>query len=135
MTAPAATAHHKFCCKAPMMIVNSPMKPFSNGKPIEERVMIRKTTAYIGMTLESPPNCAISRMPSFIDDADDQEQRARRDSVIDLLDDASIQAIRVQCKHAERNEAHVAHRRVGNELLHVRLHHRDQRPIDDGDNR
>ena len=36
---------------------------------------------------------------------------------------------------ARRHEAHVAHARVGDELLEVLLHHRDQGAVEDGDHR
>ena len=36
---------------------------------------------------------------------------------------------------AERDEAHVADRRVGDQLLHVRLDERHERAVDDGDDR
>jgi hypothetical protein len=55
--------------------------------------------------------------------------------VVDLLDDAAIQAVRVKRKHAEHDKAHVADRRVRNKLLHVRLHHGYERAIDDRDDR
>ena len=44
------------------MIANSPMNPFSSGNPIDDIVMIRNTIAYIGITLDSPPNWEISRV-------------------------------------------------------------------------
>ena len=38
------------------------MKPFSAGRPMDDIVMIRKTAAYTGITLESPPYSEISRV-------------------------------------------------------------------------
>ena len=41
----------------------------------------------------------------------------------------------VQRENAQRAEAQVAHRAVGDQLLHVLLHHADQRAVDDADDR
>ena len=38
------------------------MNPFSVGSPIDDIVMIRKTAAYTGITLERPPYSEISRV-------------------------------------------------------------------------
>ena len=42
MPVAAQNAHQKLFAKAPWRIENSPMKPFSSGRPIEESAMIRK---------------------------------------------------------------------------------------------
>src|SRR5205814_6620169 len=54
-------AHARFSMNAPCRIVNSPMKPFRSGNPIEDRNMIIVMVAYIGITLEIPPYSEISR--------------------------------------------------------------------------
>ena len=48
--------------KVPCKIVNSPMKPFSAGTPIDDMVMIMKMVANTGITLDSPPYSEISRV-------------------------------------------------------------------------
>ena len=38
-------------------------------------------------------------------------------------------------EEAQRDEAHVRDRRIGDQLLHVGLHQRDEADVDDGDQR
>jgi hypothetical protein len=38
-------------------------------------------------------------------------------------------------EHAHRHEAHMGDGGIGDQLLHVLLHHRHQRGVDDGDHR
>ncbi len=45
MPVAAKTAHHQVRVKTPTRMVNSPMKPFSAGRPIDDMVMIRKIVA------------------------------------------------------------------------------------------
>ena len=72
-------------------------------------------------------------MAALVNDADDQEQHAGGYAVIDLLDDAARDADRGQREHAERHHRHVAHARIGDEPLPIRLRQRDKRAIDDAD--
>ncbi len=55
--------------------------------------------------------------------------------MVDLLQDGAGDARRVQGEHRQRDEAHVAHRGIGDQLLPVPLHQADQRPVNDGDDR
>ncbi len=48
--------------KAPSRIRNSPTKPFSPGKPIDDSVMIRKAATSCGITFFKPPNSEMSRV-------------------------------------------------------------------------
>ena len=64
-----------------------------------------------------------------------REQAARADAVGEHLVRRALQALHVHRRDAEHDEAHVAHRRIGDELLHVGLHHGDERAVDDGDDR
>ena len=41
----ANSAHTQLWWKAPIRIMNSPMKPLSAGRPIDDRVMIMKNMA------------------------------------------------------------------------------------------
>ncbi len=41
---------------------NSPTKPLSPGSPIEDRHTIRKSTLKAGITFQSPPKSAMSRV-------------------------------------------------------------------------
>ena len=47
---------------APRRIVNSPMKPFSAGSPIDDSAAMRNSVAYIGICLASPPYSEIRRV-------------------------------------------------------------------------
>ena len=74
----AKSAHHQTRSKAPIRMVNSPMKPLSAGRPIDDMVMIRKTVAKTGITAEMPPYSRDQAgVPLLIDDAD-EPGRARR---------------------------------------------------------
>ena len=53
--------------------------------------------------------------------------------MVQHLVDRALQALQVHGRDAEHHEAQVAHARVGHQLLHVRLHHRHQRAVDDAD--
>jgi hypothetical protein len=63
-----------------------------------------------------------------------EEHRARHETVRDHLHQRALDAQRVEHEEAQRDEAHVRDRRVGDQLLHVGLnqgdkadiHHRDQ---------
>ncbi len=74
-------------------------------------------------------------MPAFVDDADQQEERAGRDAVVQLLHDAAGDAHRIQREHAEHYHRHVADRRVCDQPLPVLLRQRDQRAVNDADDR
>ena len=79
----------------------------------------------------------------LVDDADAEEERTGVEPVRQHHHHRAVQPFRshdpamVQQmdEDAERDEAHVADRRVGDQLLHVGLDERDQRAVDDGDDR
>ena len=72
---------------------------------------------------------------AVVDDADAEEQSGRDDAVRDHLEDAAGDALRRHREQPHGDEAHMRHRRIGDELLHVLLHQGDQRGVDDGDDR
>jgi hypothetical protein len=74
-------------------------------------------------------------VPTLIQNADDQEERAGRDAVIDLLQHRPGQSRRIQRENSQRAETEVADGRVSHQLLHVLLHQRNQRAVDDADER
>ena len=49
------------------------------------------------------------------------------------LQDAALDAQRVGREEADHDDAHMGHRAVGDQLLHVGLHQRHERGVDDGD--
>ena len=55
--------------------------------------------------------------------------------MVDHLQDAALEPERVEREHPQHHEAEVAHRRVGDELLHVLLHEGHERGVDDADDR
>ena len=76
-----------------------------------------------------------SRVAPLVDHADQEEQRAGRDAVVDHDHQRALHALHGQREDAEHHEAEVADRRVGDELLEVRLHERHERAVDDADHR
>ena len=65
-----------------------------------------------------------ARVPALVDHADEEEQRAGRDAVVDHDHQRALHALHGEREDAEHHEAEVADRRVGDELLEVRLHQR-----------
>src|SRR5438045_769038 len=72
-------------------------------------------------------------MAAIVEDAGKHEQRSGGDAVIQHLIDGAVGSSLSESKDAEDDEAEMAHGRVGDELLEIRLHHRDERAIDDSD--
>ena len=70
---------------------------------------------------------------ALVDDAHAEEQGAGDDAVVDHLHDRALHALLVEHEDAQRHEAHVAHRRVGDQLLEVRLDDGHDRAVDDRD--
>ena len=62
-----------------------------------------------------------------------RKSAAGADAVVQHLVDRALHALHVQRADAEHDEAEVADARVGHQLLHVGLHHRHQRAVDDAD--
>ena len=99
------------------------MKPFSGGIPIELSAASRNTMVKTGITLHQPAVLGdLARVPPLVDHADDQEEHAGRDAVIDLLQDRPGDPGRIQRENPQRAEAQVAHRGVGHQLLPILLH-------------
>ena len=134
-SAPTA-AQRQFVRKAPCRIVNSPMNPFSVGQADrgeeddhEERRVDRHDAR------EPPVLGDEAGVPALVDDADEKEQASGREAVVDHLEHAALQPGVVQREEPEHDVAEVRDGRVRDELLHVRLHHRDERAVDDADER
>ncbi len=72
---------------------------------------------------------------ALVDHADQGEQSAGREPVIDHLQRAPLGAQGVQGKDAQHAEAQVADAGVGDQPLHVVLNQRHQGPVDDADHR
>ena len=72
-------------------------------------------------------------VPAVVEEADEEEEGARRDAVVQHLVDGADEPDGRERGDAEHHEAEVRDRRVGDELLEVGLHERDERPVDDPD--
>ena len=72
-------------------------------------------------------------MGPLVDDADEQEQAAGGNAVVDDLEDRPIQPLLVEHKDPERHEVHVADRAIRDELLEVGLDEGHDRAVDDRD--
>ena len=75
------------------------------------------------------------RVPPVRQHADDEEEAAGADAVVEHLVDGALHALHVHRGDAEHDEPEMADARIGDELLHVRLHHRHERAVDDADDR
>ena len=74
-----------------------------------------------------------SRVPSLVDHADEKEERAGGDSVVDHHHQRALHALHGEREDAEHHEAEVADGGVRDELLEVGLDERDQRAVHDAD--
>ncbi len=73
------------------------------------------------------------RMPPLIEEADQDEQRAGGDAVGQHLVHRAIESLLRERKNSKHDETQVAHRGIRHQLLHIGLHHRHQRAVDDAD--
>ena len=71
------------------------------------------------------------RMTPLIQIADQHEQRAGGDAVIQHLIHRAVEPLLREGKNAEHDESQVAHRGIRHQLLHVGLHQGDQRSVND----
>ncbi len=67
--------------------------------------------------------------------SDKKEERAGRDAMVQHLIDRTLHADLREGEHPEHHESHVGDRRVSDESLDVRLHHRDEGAVDDSEHR
>ena len=74
-------------------------------------------------------------MVAVVDHADEQEQPAGRQAVVDHLQHAAGDARRVQREQAQHAEAQVGHAAVGDQLLDVALRQRTERAVNDAADR
>ena len=122
--------------KMPSSVRNSPTKPLVPGRPTLAMVKIMKTTRVDRHAVDEPAiGGDLAGVHAVVDDADAEEQRARDEAVRQHLEDRALDALLVHGEDAHGHEAHVGDRRIGDQLLHVLLHQRDQRGVDDGDDR
>jgi hypothetical protein len=72
-------------------------------------------------------------MCPVIDHADQQEERPCGEPVVDHLDDRPLDSFLGHRKDPEHDKSQVGYRGIGHQLFDVRLHHGDQRTVDDAD--
>ena len=72
-----------------MRMRNSPTKPLSPGRPIEDSITTMNTAAKMGAGFWRPRSSAISRVAALVDHPDEEEQGAGGDAVVDHLQDAA----------------------------------------------
>ena len=77
----------------------------------------------------------LARVVALVEHADQEEQAARGQAVVDHLQQAAGQAGLVQGEHAEHAEAQVADAAVGDQLLDVVLGQGAEGAVDDADDR
>jgi hypothetical protein len=72
-------------------------------------------------------------MQAIVDHADAEEERARDEAVAEHDHHRAFDALLVEGEQADRHDRHVRDRRIGDQLLHVRLHQSDERGVDHRD--
>ncbi len=77
----------------------------------------------------------LARVQPVVDHADAQEQRARDETVAEHDDHRAFEPLLVEGEQADGDDRHVRDRGIGDQLLHVVLHQRDQRGVDHRDHR
>ena len=118
----------------PSMMRNSPTKPFSSGNPTDDsEAMTKQRRKPRHRARESAEISDHARMASLINHPDDEKERARRNAVIEHLIKRALHPLFGEREQSEHDESHVTDRRIGHEPLHVGLHHRDERAVDDAD--
>ena len=112
-------------------LADEPVQPRQSdrrqGEDQERRHQVRRHVLQPAVLRDLP------RVPAVRQHADDEEEAAGADAVAEHLVDGAGHALRVHRGDPEHHEAEMADARVGHQLLHVRLHHRDERAVDDAD--
>ncbi len=121
---------------APSRMLNSPTKPFSPGSPADDSATTTNRKPKIGICFHKPAEVGQQAgVPPVVEHADQQEQGAGAQAVVDHLQGRAGDPLRVQREDAEHHEAQVRHRRVGDQRLDILLHQRHQRAVEDADER
>src|SRR5580692_2418745 len=74
-------------------------------------------------------------MAAFVQDSREHEQAASGNSVGQHDEHGAVESRGGEAENSEHDEAEVADRRVGDQLLHVGLNHGDERAVNDADQR
>ena len=106
------------------------------GSASEARPAMRKTPASTGRLRRHAAVVADQpRAAAGDEQADDEEQQAGREAVVDHVEHRAGGRLGGEREDAQRDEAEVRDRGVGHQPLHVALAHRQQRGVEDADDR
>ncbi len=132
--AAATTAHQRWATKVPSRTRNSPTKPFSPGRPMEDSITTVKMPANTGATFCDALQLGdLVGVAAVVEEAEQDEQGTGDDAVVDHLEHGALDALGVEGEQAQDREAHVGDRRVGDQPLQVLLHGGDDAAVDDAD--
>ena len=132
----ATTAHQRWARNVPSSTRNSPTKPLRPGRPIDDSITSVNSAGedrrHLLQALELGDLVGVA---ALVDEADQEEQGAGDDAVVDHLQHAALEALGGEGEQAEDDEAEVRDRRVGDQPLQVLLHRGDDGAVDDADRR
>ena len=84
---------------------------------------------------QAPEELDLAGVGALVDDADEEEEGGGVQPVREHHHHRALQRLLIEGEDAERHEAHVADRRIGDQPLQVGLRPGDQRAVDDRDDR
>ena len=88
------------------------------------------------MTLAMPPKSAMRRVwRRSYNMPDEQKERARRETVIDHLQNAAADSLRVEREQTQHHESQVRDARKGDERFDISLDDGNNRAVNDADDR
>ena len=129
----ATAAAHGLTANVPTRVRNSPTKPDRPAARPRRTRRSQNRRVHGGQRRQAAHLGDRPVVGPLVDHADEEEQGAGDQAVVDHLQDRARQRLLLEHEDAERHEAHVAHRRVGDELLEVGLDHGHDRAVDDRD--
>src|SRR5262249_25521444 len=75
----------------------------------------------------------LTRVAPFVNHSNQQKQRSRAQTMVYHLQHAAMQTLSIEYKHSYDNKSQMAHTRIGNEFLDVRLNHCYKGAVDNSD--
>ena len=136
MPAVAMTATVLFTVNVPISTRNSLTNGEVPGSASEARPAKKNTPASTGTSLPAPPKSLDQRAAAPAHQhADDQEQQAGGEAVVDHVEHGAGAGLGGEGEDADADEAEVRDRGVRDQPLEVVLADREQRAVDDADQR
>jgi hypothetical protein len=120
MTTPnvGAMTHHLYEKNVPSKTRNSPTKPLSPGRPIEESATNRKTPEMMGMVrARSSKVFDPVSVSTLINHSHQDEQGSGGEPVVHHLQDAPAHTLQRADEHPQANESEVCHRGVSDQTF------------------